>query len=561
MKNSLLRTALLSTVLLFPSVSAHSEGLSGAYLAARSASTAADFQEAATYFSRAIALDPTNPFLLNNGAASYMSSGDLDRAVAISRTLEEQGGHSQIADLVLIVDEVANGDYAAVSKRIEDGAELGPVITELVDAWAALGGGKMSDAIEKFDALGAEPGLDGIARYHKALALASVGDYEAAAEIFEGISDEGFAHTRSTLIAYIEILSQMERNDEALVFLKDLYNGGSTDPEFEDLISRLEADETLPFSATPTPKEGVAQSAFTLAEILSVEGTPDQTVLYSRMAEILDPTLVSAVLLSAEMLESLEQFDLATEAYGKVPEDHPSFHLAEIGRAETMRRAGKPDAAIEVLNALAKSHSDLPVVHVSLGDFLRSQEEYADAVKAYDDALALFPEIGPEQWFIFYSRGICHERLDLFDKAEADFRQALELNPDQPQVLNYLGYSLIEKNLKLNEALGMIETAVEARPNDGYIIDSLAWAYFKLERFEEAAELMEKAAQLEPLDPIVSDHLGDALWMVGRKIEAEFQWRRALSFEPEEEDAERIRLKLEVGLDAVREQEATTSEE
>lgn len=561
MKHSFLRSTLLSAVLLFPSVGAYSDGLSGAYLAARSASTAADFDEASTYFARAIALDPSNPFLLNNGAASFLSLGDLDNAVTIAKALEEQGAHSQIADLVLMIDDVLAGNYDAVTKRIKDGAQLGPVVTELIDAWATIGGGKMSDAIEKLDALGKQPGLAGISRYHKALALGSVGDFEAAAAIFEGINDKGFSHTRSTLIAYIEILSQLERNDEAVALLKKLYTNGTSDPEFDEVMARLEANETLPFSATPTAREGIAQSAFTLAEILAADGTPDQTILYSRMAEILNPELIPAVLLSAEMLEDMEQFNLATETYSKVPEGHALFHLAEIGRAETLRRSEKPEAAIEVLNALAKSHTNLPIVHVSLGDLLRSQEEYADAVVAYEKALDLFPNVDPDQWFIYYSLGICHERLDDFDAAESDFRKALELNPDQPQVLNYLGYSLIEKNLKLNEALAMIEKAVEARPEDGYIVDSLAWAYYKLERFDEAAKLMEKAAQLEPLDPIVSDHLGDALWMVGRKIEADFQWRRALSFEPEEEDAERIRLKLDVGLDVVREQEAQTAQD
>ena len=142
-----------------------------------------------------------------------------------------------------------------------------------------------------------------------------------------------------------------------------------------------------------------------------------------------------------------------------------------------------------------------------------------------------------------------HERRGDWDQAEADFRNALKLNPDQPLVLNYLGYSLVEFGLKLPEAQAMIERAVASRPNDGYITDSLGWVLYRLGKFDEAVDPMERAVQLVSNDPIINDHLGDVYWMVGRKREAEFQWRRALSFKPEEKDAERIRLKLDLGLD------------
>jgi len=158
-------------------------------------------------------------------------------------------------------------------------------------------------------------------------------------------------------------------------------------------------------------------------------------------------------------------------------------------------------------------------------------------------------------WFLFYVRGIAYERSGRWEEAERDFRKALELEPDQPNVLNYLGYSLVEKGIKLDEALEMIRKAVEKRPNDGYITDSLGWALYRLGRYEEAVEPMERAVELTPLDPVINDHLGDVYWMVGRKREARFQWKRALSFGPDEKDAARIRRKLEVGLDKVLEEE------
>ena len=187
----------------------------------------------------------------------------------------------------------------------------------------------------------------------------------------------------------------------------------------------------------------------------------------------------------------------------------------------------------------------------ALADLLRREERWAEAIPVYDAAIALIPEVKPGHWPLFFSRGVCEESLKNHDKAEADFRKALELNPNQPQVLNYLGYSFVDRGENLDEALSMIERAVKAQPDQGYIIDSLAWAYFRLGRYQDALEPMEKASLLEPVDPVVTDHLGDVYWAVGRKREAEFQWHRALSFGPTEKDADRIRRKIDKGLDAV----------
>lgn len=190
-------------------------------------------------------------------------------------------------------------------------------------------------------------------------------------------------------------------------------------------------------------------------------------------------------------------------------------------------------------------------MNASLGDLYRQKQDYENANRAYDASLRGFGEGSPVRWWLLYSRGITYERMDMWAEAEADFRASLSLNPGNPSVLNYLGYSLVDRGLKYEEALGMIEQAVAARPNNGAIVDSLGWVYYKLGRYEEAVGPLERAAELEPNDPIVSDHLADAYWKVGRYTEAQFQWRRALSFEPEETTADRIRRKLAIGLDAV----------
>jgi len=288
---------------------------------------------------------------------------------------------------------------------------------------------------------------------------------------------------------------------------------------------------------------------------LAGEANDGYTLIYSRVADYLRPDHIYSILLTAQLLEKLGQYEAATEAYNRIPRDHPAYLVAELGRAEALSLADNNDAAIEVLQQLAKSHSSQAAVHIDLGDLMRSLDRFEEAAASYDNAVALFDAPDRSQWVTYFARGISNERLGNWDESEADFRTALELNPEQPQVLNYFGYSFVELQINLDEALDMIERAVKSRPNDAYITDSLGWVFYRLDRFEEAVAPMEKAAALMPVDPVINDHLGDVYWAVGRKREAEFQWNRAMSFDPEEEDATRIRRKLEVGLDVVLEEE------
>lgn len=525
-------------------------GLSGAYLAARHASRFGDYEAAAEYYVKALARDRGNPELLENAILSFTGLGQINGAVPIARQMQSLGYDSQIANMLLMVDQLDRDAYDAVLADVEAGRSVGPLVDGLVTAWAQMGQGKMSEAVSSFDAASEATGLQAFGLYHKALAKATAGDFEGAAEIMSGEAETPLRLTRRGIIAYAQVLSQLDRNAAAIELIGKAY-GPDPDPGLSALVAQLEAGEQVPFTMIRSAKDGLAEVFFTVAGALNGEASDGYTLLYARMAEHLRPGHVDAILLSADLLESQGQYALATAAYDKVPREDPAFHAAELGRAAALRASGKVEAAIEVLEQLAESHGQIPAVHITLGDTLRQQERYDDASKAYDAAIALFDAEEADQWVVFYTRGITHEREKRWDLAEADFRKALELNPGQPQVLNYLGYSFVEMNTNLDEALAMIEEAVAARPDSGYITDSLGWVLYRLGRYDEAVPHMERAAELMPVDAIVNDHLGDVYWAVGRTIEAEFQWRRALSFDPEEKDATRIRRKLEVGLDVV----------
>ncbi|WP_376876852.1 tetratricopeptide repeat protein [Albirhodobacter sp. R86504] len=523
----------------------------GAYLAGRAAAGANNYDVAAEYFATALLADPTSRFLQDTTVLMNVARGEFDAALALSKEIGSLPDGSQVSALMLLADDAKREDWSALIARIDDGANVGPVVAGLVRAWAYAGQGQISEATAQFDKMRKEPNFGALALYQKALVLAMVGDFGGAEEIFTSPEGASLSGSRRGLIARVEILSQLERNDDAIALIDEAF-ATDPDPATAEMRAALEKGETLPFTAVTSPAQGAAEAFFTIAGALAGDREEIFALIYARLGEYLRPDHVEALLLTAAILEQHEQYELATEAYGRVPADHPSYLAAELGRSEALESEGKPEAAQEALTALSKANPDQPLVWSSLADLLRRTERYEEAIAAYSKLIDLTNESGGAGWVAFYARGISYERSGDWPKAEADFRKALELEPDQPLVLNYLGYFYIDRNENLDEALSMIERAVVERPEDGAIMDSLGWGLFRVGRYTEAVAAMEAAVELMSDDSLVNDHLGDVYWAVGRQREARFQWRRALSFKPEEEkDAERMRAKIDRGLDAV----------
>jgi tetratricopeptide (TPR) repeat protein len=527
----------------------------GAYLAARAAAGENDYDAAAEYFAAALLADPQSRFLQDATVLMNVGRGNFDPALALAVEIGSPPEGSQVAALMLVAADVRDQNWEGLRARLDAKANVGPLVEGLLRAWAYTGEGKISDATAEFDKIAEEPALGAMARYQKALVLAMVGDFESAEAIFESKEGETLSSSRRGLLARVEILSQLEKNDEAIALIDGAF-AVDPDPATAEMRAKLAAGETLPFTAISSPIDGVSEAFFTLAGALAGDRSDIFALIYARLGEFLRPDHTEAILLTAAILEQQGQFDLATAAYGRVPVQDPSHLAAELGRAGSLDAAGKSDAALEVLNALVKSNPEQPLVWSSLGDLMRRQERYAEAVAPYDRFIELAEASGGAGWVSFYARGVSNERAGNWAAAEADFRKALEIEPDQPVVLNYLGYSYIDKNENLDEALSMIERAVLARPDDGPILDSLGWGLFRVGRYSEAVGAMEGAVELMSDDSLVNDHLGDVYWAVGRQREAMFQWRRALSFGPEtDEEATRIRAKLDRGLDAVLKEE------
>ena len=528
------------------------QGVAGPYLAAIHAQAIGDVASAARLFGEALARDPENLALLESAMTHQIAAGNVPQGIELAERLERETPGHHLGVLALAAGELEAGDPAAAATLL---AENAPFVGQVMAAWAAYDQGETDGAIAMLTELetSSENGRPGqiVAAYHLGLMQAASGDDEAAAGSFARATEMAEGGTLRLARLHAGALARLGRRDEAMAVIQDRLAGTYGSRTLSQLSERI-SDGVVPDPLVTTAEQGSAEVLHGVSGLLARGQNRLVALAYSRLATWLSPELTEAQLLIAQILHGDNQYDQAIAAYQAVPDGSAEALSAQIGKAQALQEAGRVDAALTAMRATVERFPDALEAHTALGDMLRRESRFEESAAAYDRAIALLGgEAGPQYWPLFYQRGITFERSKQWDRAEADFRKALELEPDQPDVLNYLGYSWVERGEQLAEAEKMIRTAVDQRPDDGYIVDSLGWVLFRFGEFEKAAEQLERAVELRPVDPVINDHYGDALWMIGRKTEARFQWKRALSFDPEEDDAERIRRKLASGLDAV----------
>jgi len=523
---------------------------SGPYLAAQSAMRANDFGFATQYQSRVLTIDRDNAAATRDLLFSYVALGRLQDAIPVANLYSERGADDFVTNLIVLLGQIEDEDFAGLSKTLENEGNfsLNPFIREVLTAWTEHGLGNVQEAQRIIDDILGRPGFETFAAFHRAMMHLADGKNADALQGLGGFENTSGILTNRALLIKTALLQQMGQSDHARAFFNANFSVNSS-PESAAILRNLDINEPIVSGLPRTVSQAMSEIFFTLALFIQEQVDPSATLVYARIAEALNPQSAEVKLFVAGVLEELDQYKLALNVYEKVGAEDPKYYTTQISKARAMRRSQRVDDGIDVLNDLAAAYPDVPVAHATLGDFLSRQDRYDEALTAYNAAISMYEAQNNVRWQLYYARGIIHERLKIWPNADQDFRSALALNPDQASVLNYLGYSLIERGEKLDEAMEMITKAVEIEPNSGYIVDSLGWGKFRLGQYEEAVPDLERAAELMATDPIVNDHLGDAYWAVGRKNEARFQWRRALSFNPEEVEETRIKRKLQVGLD------------
>jgi tetratricopeptide (TPR) repeat protein len=517
----------------------------GAYLSARIAADEHDAANAAKFYRESLDRDPTDPSLLALSFFYATSAGEMDNATDLAKRLVAVTPDDRASRLVLAVAALKHGDFAQTREQIGKSGKAGSVslTVELVDAWAAAGQHDDKAAIADMDAMHVEPGSDPVTAFHRALILEYLGRNAQAQQVYADAVKADAASPR-LLNAYGRFLERNGKPGEAASFYNGIAANAALSPIIEAAKARIAKGEK-PDALIRKPQDGVAEALFGIAASLTEETSADVSVLYLRLALYLKPDFDLGNILLGDRLETLQKFSDAIAVYRQVGEDSPYHRLAQIQIATDEARLEKNDDAIRDIKALTETDANDLELWAALGDAYRAANKFPEAASAYDKAIALIGTPQKKDWILYFSRAAARDRSHDWQAAEADLEQARKLAPDEPQILNYLGYSWVDQGRNIPQALNMLERARALKPYDGYIIDSVGWAYYKLGRYGEAAKTLEDAVLLVPGDPTINDHYGDALFKVGRKLDARFQWDHALTFGPEADQKSLIEKKLQ----------------
>ena len=521
---------------------------SGSYLAARHAGQERDAAAAAAFYRSALRHDPKNVELLDRTFLSLLVDGDIDEAVKYAERIVQADRNDRVAELALGVSALKHKQYGAARRNLALSIR-GPITdltATLLSAWSLYGAGDTKGAAAAIDRLAGPDWYAIFKDLHAGLIFDLAGHKKEAGKRFEHAYKLDPTALR-VVEAYGGWLSRNASAKEALDVFEAFDKVLPRHPLVVEAMDRLKANEKLP-PLVATPQAGAAEALYGLGASLGRRGGEDLGLVYLQLSLNLAPNHTLALLSLADLYESLKKPALAIKAYERIPASSPLHRNAAIQMATNLDSLDRSDEAEKHLDALIKEHPDDLEAIMAFGNILRGHKKFAECAEVYSKGVATIAYPEKANWIIFYFRGICYERSKQWPKAEADLRKALELFPEQPHVLNYLGYSWIDQGVNLDQGMEMIKRAVQQRPDDGYIVDSLGWAYYRVGNYEEAAKQLERAIELKPEDPTINDHLGDAYWRVGRTLEAHFQWAHARDLKPDPEDLPKIEAKLKDGL-------------
>lgn len=524
-----------------------------AYSAGQAALISRDTNTAADHYLTALAHDPDNSYIRGRAFELLISNGRFDEARAIDGDLPLGRAAYGISRMLQVVDAVLAKDYESAEAALNaaSGTGFDGLIKPVALAWIKAGAGQEAEAMDALAPLISRPAaLSQFAKEHRAMILAYLGKWDEAERAYQDVIDLSGRTSPRIVLDYAARLAQRRDWKGAKAVLAPLAAQNPNVVRLSHVLKQIDRKKQ-PEILSQSPATGIAEALYRISTEMINRATAPTAILYARLATELRPGFDDAYYLIGEVLDAQDLHLDAYRAFNQVSKQSGQWLYAQLQLANLLADMDDRQAGIALVKGLLKDQPDYVLAHITLGDLYRIAEEFQPASDAYTAAILLDEGQGKENWVLYYSRGITYERLDQWPQAEADFKKALEIKPDDPFVLNYLGYSWIDRGMNYDVARKMIEKAVEQRPNDGYMVDSLGWALYLSGEYEEAVGVLEQAVALQPGDATINDHLGDAYWKVGRRIEARHKWKHTLDLDADEDLIAKVNEKLDLGLDSV----------
>lgn len=520
----------------------------GAYLSARHADRRNDAAAASDGFYAALRRDPENERLQRLSFYAAIRAGQIERSLELTARLRKSQPTYIPTTLMQASAAMKEGEWdkaIALFERLPTSWRYAFVRT-IARAWALAGQGKGDEALKAIDEIAKERELLPFYTLHRGLILEVLDRQKEA--------DAWYRKTYKTLrlapLSFVQAAaaSHIRQGDRklALKIIDTYIYARGRSYAMQKLRRTVAAGEDLPPLVT-SAAQGYGELLFNLAGAAESRSSRE-ALMWAQMSLFVRPESGASRSHVGDMQRTSGQYAAAIETLKSVPKDSPFSWGARLGTIGAMIGLERKADAIRMLEEMAKEEPERWDVLSLLGNLHRIDKNWKLSIDAYDRAVARIKKPGRNHWQLFFSRAVSLERAKMWPRAEADFKKALELNPDQPSVLNYLAYSWVERKENLREALAMLHKAVRLRPRDGAIIDSLGWAYYRLGQFERSVPLLERAASLSPRNWEINDHLGDAYWRTGRRSEARFQWQRASTMDPDPGVLVKIQQKLKSGL-------------
>ena len=525
---------------------------SGSYIAGQFAEKEGDFKNASYYYIDLISRGDTEREIITRSIIYAALAGNFEVATAISRKIDDLQLNYPVANLIIFAEAVKKREKSEILRAFERHKKNFPEIFKIVtEFWILIIDNKKDEAFRLINSISInnEAQLQ-IINYNQLLAYVYFNEYEQAKTLYENMEFSNFLFDSESALALVKYFQKNKESgvSESIISkARSASNNAYYIQAFKNKLSNGGVSDAIRI----TPYKQIAEVFFRWSQS-SQRGAENiiNKSFYLSLANFADPTSSFLKFNLATILNDSGNYELSREILDNFSNDDVFFMDSIVENSFAIEQLDSNESALEYIQQFIIDGYANARLLKTYGSLQRSMSLFKEAIKSYTRAIEVAKrETYTEAiWPILFLRGISFERSKNWALAESDFISALELSPDQPQVLNYMGYSLLERKEKLDQALKMIILAAEKSPDSYHIIDSLGWAYYKKGDFGKALLYLEKAMEIESTDPIVNDHLGDVLWMLGRKREAKFQWKKSLSFNPESVDQKNTEDKLKFGL-------------